>query len=223
MAAANKPARDYLGLAEDPRGTKLVEMLEKLGVSKLGETVMQLLEDGEGAFEDVELPLGDKARRLRVSAQLLRSGEADAADGEESVGCVILFREVSHEPLRRRFDEIVTAVGQEEEELRPRLELALGEIAELAATVHASEIRSPSLSELGEKLSRTQTAMQSWLDADDVLAREEYPDAQLLLDRMRVASKRWPYADALPNRVIELSQRIEAYYESGENPGTRVL
>jgi hypothetical protein len=79
------------------------------------------------------------------------------------------------------------------------------------------------MAELTERVSRTQTAVQSWLDVDDLLVRESYPDAQLLLDRMRLASQRWPAAEELPSRVRELGERVEAYYESGENPGKRVL
>jgi hypothetical protein len=43
------------------------------------------------------------------------------------------------------------------------------------------------------------------------------------MDRMRVASQRWPYVDELPARVRELNGRVEAYYESGENLGKRIL
>ncbi len=79
------------------------------------------------------------------------------------------------------------------------------------------------MAELNERVSRTQTAIQNWLDVEDVIARQEYPDAQILLDRMRVASQRWPDADSLPSRVLQLHQAVETYYESGENPRKRVL
>jgi hypothetical protein len=58
---------------------------------------------------------------------------------------------------------------------------------------------------------------------DDALAREDYPDAQLLQDRMRVGLARWPLPDQVPPRVSELAKRVEEYYESGENPKQRVL
>ena len=70
---------------------------------------------------------------------------------------------------------------------------------------------------------RNLAAVQNWLDVDDLLAAEAYPDAQLLLDRMRVASRRWPRADELPARVVEMARVVDTYYESGENPGKRVL
>ena len=84
-------------------------------------------------------------------------------------------------------------------------------------------VSSPRIAELEERVSRTQTAILNWLDVDDVISREEYPDAQLLLDRMRVASQRWPVADSLPSQVVDLHQAVENYYESGENPRKRVL
>ena len=55
--------------------------------------------------------------------------------------------------------------------------------------------------ELAERISRTRTAIENWLAVDDALAREDFPDAQLLQDRMRVASARWPLGDELPARV----------------------
>ena len=64
------------------------------------------------------------------------------------------------------------------------------------------------MAELTERVSRTQTAIQNWLDVDDVIAREDYPDAQLLLDRMRCATNSaGPDADELPGRVQSSSPR----------------
>ena len=79
------------------------------------------------------------------------------------------------------------------------------------------------MAELAERSERAQTAIQSWLDVDDLLAASDYPDAQLLRDRMSVALRRWPSGDALPRRVQQLAERVEAYYESGENTRERVL
>ena len=128
-----------------------------------------------------------------------------------------------HEPLRRSFEEIIVRLSNEAESLREPLTKALGDLKHLANGVGTSGIASPSMSELGERVSRSRTAIQNWLDVDDTLARQEYPDAQTLLDRMRVASQRWPNADALPIRVNALAERVEAYYESGENPREWVL
>ena len=60
-------------------------------------------------------------------------------------------------------------------------------------------------------------------DVDEALAQEDFPDVQLLQDRMRVALTRWPLADEIPERVRELAHRVEEYYESGENPKEPIL
>ena len=72
------------------------------------------------------------------------------------------------------------------------------------------------MKELADRISRTRTSIENWLAVDDALAREEFPDAQVLQDRMRVASARWPLGDELPARVADLARRVADYYESGE-------
>lgn len=217
VRAANRPALEYLHLEEDPRGIPMRTIFAGEGLGEIGEAVERLLADGSGSFEELDLRVGDATRRLRVNAQQLADAEGAA------LGSVTLFREVSHEPLRRRFDEIVVDVSHHEGELRPRLEQALREVAQLGEAVRATGIGSPSMAELSERASRAQTAIQSWLDVDDTLAREDYPDAQALQDRMRVASNRWPRGVPLPARVGDLGRRVEAYYESGENSKQRAL
>lgn len=212
VRAANRPAREHLDLGEDPRGTSMGSVLEKLGMETLGDTVMRLLDESEAAYEDVQTTAGGRPIRLRISAQRL-----------EEVGSVVLFKEISHEPLRRRFEEILVGIAQADGELRPGLEAAIEDLGELADKARQLGVSSPRMAELNECVSRTQTAMQNWLDVDDVIAGEEYPDAQILLDRMRVASQRWPDADGLPGRVLQLQKTVEAYYESGENPRKRAL
>jgi hypothetical protein len=217
IQAANQPARSYLHLDSDPRGTPLLELLGGMGLGDLGETVGRLITDSGGSFEDIELNLSGGSRSLRLSAQTLSEGDSGA------LGRVILFKEISHEPLRRAFDEIVATVSGNEGEVRSPLEEALGRMRDLAEEVGASGISSPGMAELLERVSRGQTAMQSWLDVDDELAREDYPDAQLLIDRMRLAGQRWPRTHELPPRVTELLARVDSYYESGENSKQRVL
>ncbi len=212
VRAANQPAREYLGLPEDPSGTQLVEILEALGIEGLCDTVMRLFDEGEGAFEEVQIG-GERPLQLRISAQRL----------DAQLGSVIVLREVSHEPLRRRFEEIVTRLAEADGELRGDLEEALPQLSQVADGAGQLGVSSPRMAELQERVSRTQTAIQSWLDVDDLVAREEYPDAQLLLDRMHVASRRWPLPDTVPGRVAELQQLVDTYYESGENPRRRVL
>ena len=108
-------------------------------------------------------------------------------------------------------------------ELRERLEKARDQLRALAAEAQESRIDSPGMGELVERISRTRTAIENWLDVDEALAREDFPDAQLLQDRMRVAMTRWPLPDEMPDRVRALARRVEEYYESGENPKQRVL
>ena len=55
------------------------------------------------------------------------------------------------------------------------------------------------------------------------MARESYPDARRLVERMRVAQARWPLPEQLPDRVRKLSDNVERYYETGETPGKPVL
>ena len=136
---------------------------------------------------------------------------------------MILAREISHEPLRRRFDEILEGlVGAGDAALRERLDQAQHEISGLVREVGDAGVASPGRVELRDRATRTLTAIEYWLAVDDALAREAFPDAQPLLDRMRLANQRWPQ-ERLPDRVQELARRVESYYESGENPKQPVL
>ena len=217
VQAVNRPARAYLDIREDPVGRSLEEILPRCGPAEIGEVVKKLNQDKEHTFEDLDLRAEGRGHRIRVSVQQLFGPNGD------TLGRVLLFKEVSHEPLRRRFEEIVASVDQSEDGVREHLEQALEEMKELDDEVRSSGIASPSMAELAERVSRSRTAIESWLDVDDVMSREEYPDAQLLVDRMRLASQRWPRPDELPPRVVELARRVESYYESGENPRQRVL
>jgi CheY-like chemotaxis protein len=220
IRAANRPVRAYLDLSSELNGNLLSEVLAGTTHGALVEALKRLTDDPQIGFEDHDLSQNGKGKghRVRVSAQPL----ADPAG--ESLGRVVLFKEISHEPHRRRFDEILGVLDQSGDgSLREPLERALTSLADFAGEVGASGVSSPSMAELAERVSRTQTAMQNWLDVDDAIARDDYPDAQGLLDRMRVANSRWPRAGELPQRVQDLASRVEAYYESGENDRQRVL
>jgi hypothetical protein len=161
--------------------------------------------------------VAERAHRLRVAVHNLSD------PSRETFGRVVLFREISHEPLRRRFDEIVNGVARCSENLRPVLEdsrTALRSLADEAGSLHMD---TSGLGELGERITRTVTAIENWLDVDDALAGESYPDAQLLQDRMRIATARWPAPDRVPGKVRELARGVADYYESGENPKKRLL
>jgi CheY-like chemotaxis protein len=217
IQAANKPAREYLKINADPIGIGIGEILVQQGLESIGEAVRTVSEEKDGSFEDLEVRVDGTAHRLRISAQVLRDHEG------ERLGRVLLFKEISHEPLRRTFDEIVVAVGQQEGSLRGLLLRTFDDLAALGARVSSSGIASPNMAQLKERVTWAQTAIQSWLEVDDMLNREDYPDAQLLIDRMRLANKRWPQTEELPERVKLLVARVESYYESGENPKQRVL
>lgn len=216
VRAANRPGREYLGLRGDPRGRTIDETLGGESLGELREIAARLGEGDGTAYEELELTRGDVSLRLRLAVRTIRQEE-------QPIGRVLLLREISHEPLRRRFEELLNDLKSETGALRPRLEKAQHELAECAAQVKRVGIDSPGMAELAERISRTQTALENWLAVDDALVREGYPDARLLLERMRVAASRWPLPEELPERVRALARRVETYYQTGENPGQPVL
>ena len=213
VRAANRLAREYLGLASDARGRSLEAALAP-AVRAVVLPALSLGSDA-GGYHELDLPVG-RGVRLRVHAREL------ARPGGGPLGRVILAREISHEPMRRKLDGIVEGlVNTGDSALRARLAAAEQELAALVRELGAG-VTSPGRAELRDRASRTQTAIEYWLAVDDALAREAFPDAQPLLDRMRLAIQRWPQP-RLPERVRELAQRVESYYESGENPKQPVL
>jgi PAS domain-containing protein len=215
VRAANRLAREYLGLPSDARGRPLEEVLAPEIRERVG-AVAATLESEAGCYQEMDLPVG-KGVRLRVHARTL------AASGGGTLGRVILAREISHEPLRRRFDELLNGlVAAGEGALRELLASTQREITKLVRDAGTEGVASPGRTELRDRATRTLTAIEYWLAVDDTLAREAFPDAQPLLDRMRLANQRWPQ-ERLPERVRELARRVESYYESGENPKQPVL
>jgi CheY-like chemotaxis protein len=217
VRAANKPARDWLGLQRDPRGRGLKEVLDAANLEPLRDAALRISSDEEVNYQEVDLGRDARRVRLRVAVQALKDPRS------RDLGRVILAREISHEPLRRRFDELVAAIVGSVGEVRGVLEGSLVELRALRDEVSGSTIESPGMVELTDRISRSMTAIEYWLEVDDSLAREEYPEAQLLLDRTRIAMSRWPLPDQLPARVRDLARRVESYYESGENSKQRTL
>jgi FixJ family two-component response regulator len=213
----NRPARSYLGLSGDPRGQGLEAVLGGRGLDALASLAQRAVQHGETGLEEIELTPGDRNLRLRVRRQKLID-----RDGSE-IGGVLLLREISHEPLRRRFEEVLESVRRDGAGSRASLERAQEELRTLARQAGGSQVESPGMAELADRVSRTVTALEHWLAVDQSLASEEFPDAQVLLERMRLASSRWPDPSGIPERVRELARRVEAYYESGENPRQRTL
>lgn len=214
---ANRLARDYLGLGRDPHGRPLAQILEERGLGDLGAAALRLAADPERRTEELDVHVAGCPLRLRVSVQTLD----DPEDGE--LGRVLLMREISHEPARRRVDELVAEISSEDGPLRERIGKTVAELRSFAEAGGESRVASPGMADLAERTSRTLTALESWLAVDDALALEDYPDAQLLLDRMRIAAARWPLPDRIPARVAQLARSVEVYYESGENRKERIL
>jgi CheY-like chemotaxis protein len=212
IQAVNRPVREYLGIAEDLHGRPLADLFQKESLAEFRNAVTDVGSD-EVTYFDVD---ADR-HRFRVTRRSL-SSESGA-----SIGFVVLFREVSHEPLQRRFNELLSDLVAAGDGLRGVLENACEKLRALADEVRASSIQSLGMSELAERISRTRTALDHWLEVDDAMARADFPDAHLLQDRMRIAMSRWPLHDEVPARVLELARRVEDYYESGEKPGQRVL
>ena len=212
IQAVNRPVQDFLGLGEDLRGQPLSEHLAARGLDVIGGAAMEAAGAGDGHYFEVEL----SDQRFRVTSRGL-TGDDGAAFGR-----VILVREVSHEPLRSRFDDLVKGVERCEDGLRAEIERALSELGSLESEVKASPIRSGGMAELADRISRTRTALQHWLDVDAAMANEDFPDARSLQDRIRIASARWPRS-VLPERLAALGQAVEDYYESGEKAKAPIL
>jgi FixJ family two-component response regulator len=219
IQAASRPVRDYLALPRVIRGRPLSEVLAAHGLDAVAAAALNISSDADGdlLYDEVETRNGDQVYRLRVTTRGL------VAESGETIGRMLQLREISHEPLRRSFDEIVWGIVETEGDLRDSLEAALEQLRGLGEQMASSPVDSPGMSELSDRLSRTLTATQNWLDVDDAVAGEDFPDAQLLQDRMRVALARWPLGDEVPGRVRELLKRVEHYSESGENLKQRVL
>jgi len=215
VRAANRPVRKYLVLRTDPIGRALADVLGDSSLAELRDAAIRLGGTDGTPFEELELTIDGVSLRLRVAVRPIRS-EA------QQIGSVLVLREISHEPLRRAFEDVLQESKSEAGTLRPRLEKAQQQLAECAARVKRS-VESAGMAELGERISRTQTAIEYWLAVDEALVREGYPDARLLVERMRIAMSRWPLPEEVPDRVRELARRVESYYQTGENPGQPIL
>ncbi len=217
IRATNHPARQYLKIDDDPVGMSIGELFVRQGLEDISQALADTSEDEGGVFEGLEVMMSGAAQRLRISGRPLEGREGG------QLGRVIFFKEISHEPLRGRFEEIVTGLSDHDGSLREPIQNTLGELSKLGGEVSGSGITSPSMSLLAERITRIQTAISSWLEIDDLMCREDFPDAQMLIERMRLANERWPTSTPVPGRVTTLGKRIESYYESGENPKQRVL
>ena len=220
VRAVNHPAKAFIGIEGDIVGQTIGSVMEREHLEELSERVKTLADEAGGTFEELDIGVG-AGHRIRVSVQSLLN------EDEIPLGRVILFKEISHEPLTRDLEEIVGRLAEtkasEPGPLRDALEKALVDLASLGGRVSGAGVESANMSELRERVSRTQTAIGNWLDVDDTMAGDAYPDAQMLRDRLSVAAQRWPRSESLPEGVVALSRAVESYYESGENPRQRIL
>ena len=82
------------------RGKRIDEVFDSEHLVELGQRVRALGAESGGSFEEIDLSVG-AGHRVRVSSQALQNDQGNA------IGRVILFMEISHEPLTREFEKIV--------------------------------------------------------------------------------------------------------------------
>ncbi|MGY8737932.1 MAG: response regulator [bacterium] len=220
VRAVNQPAKAFIGLESDIQGQSIDDILGKEHLKELADRVRALAEESGGSFEEVDIGIGP-GHRLRISNQAL------ADSNGETMGRVIMFKEISHEPLTRDLEELIGRVSQTKSPasgaLREVLETTLLDLARLGDRVSGVGVESANMSELKERVSRIRTAIGNWLDVDDALVGDAYPDAQMLRDRLNIAGQRWPSSEPMPDGLVGLSKAVEDYYETGENPRQRIL
>jgi CheY-like chemotaxis protein len=213
VQAINRPVREYLGLGDDVRGRRFSDLLTLPGIERIEQAVREAEREEGVAYCDVDV----ESHRFRVTARSL------ADDSGRRLGRVLLFKEISHEPLQRRFSELLGDVVTEQGGLRPLLESGREKLRLLAEEIRRSSVQSAGMSELAERVSRTRTAFDNWLEVDDAMSRQGFPDPHVLRERMRISFARWPLRDELPARVRDLARRVEEYYETGEKASAPVL
>ena len=139
VRAVNQPARAFIGLSEDVRGKRIDEVFDSEHLVELGQRVRALGAESGGSFEEIDLSVG-AGHRVRVSSQALQNDQGNA------IGRVILFMEISHEPLTREFEKIVgrlsAAKADGPGETREELELSLIHISEPTRPTRASRMPS---------------------------------------------------------------------------------
>ena len=213
VQAVNRPINEFFGLSDDLRGQPLATLLADKGLDAIVAAAAESAEDSGVQYFEAEAA----SQRFRVTSRNL------ASEGGEPFGRVILVREISHEPLRGRFDDLLKSVETAEGSLRVELERVQRELFLLGGELESSKIQSGGMTELSERISRARTALQHWLDVDAAMACEDFPDAQVLQDRMRIAGARWPRSGKLPPGIARLAEALADYYESGEKTKQPIL
>ena len=216
VRAANRAARDYLGLGKDPRGQTLAGVLGAPGLEGVASARRASATSAGAGSEEIELARGGKKHRLRVRCRrspttaARRSGAWSSRARCRTSRCAGASRSrwrASRAPPTR-----CASAAQ-----------AQGDLRKLAGEAGGSDVGSPAMAELAERASRAATAIDHWLAVDDVLAARTIPTRSSCASACASRASRWPFADRLPARVAELARRVEAYYESGENTKQPVL
>ena len=175
VRAANRPVRKYLGLRSGPAraGARGRARATRRSPSSR-EAAARLGADGRHALRRARAPIDGVSLRLRVAVRPIRSD--GAADRPRDPAARDLARAAAA-PLRgaccRR------SVARDGFAAAAAREGAAAARARCAAR-SSDRRRIAGMAELGERISRTQTAIEYWLAVDDALVREDYPDAQLL-------------------------------------------
>jgi CheY-like chemotaxis protein len=118
IQAANRPAREFLGLQGDLRDRTLTDVLEAHGLTAVGAAAARIAADDSVSYEDVELSMGGQPHRFRIVCHIFTDESGD------DYGRVILAREISHERLRSLFDDIVGRLVEIDGDLLVELEQA---------------------------------------------------------------------------------------------------
>ena len=171
VRAINRRSREYLGLGDgDVRGQRLEDVLPSQIHARVTAALAVVRETERHNYEEIELPVAGGVK-LRISMHTLTHEGAE-------MGQVILAKEISHEPLRRRFEELVEGLLlTSEEKLRARLVEMQTRLQALSNESRQAGVASPGMGELRDRVSRALTALEYWLAVDDALAGEDFPDA----------------------------------------------
>ena len=179
-----------------------------------------LAAESGGSFEEVDLRVG-AGHRIRVSNQAL------VDDAGQPMGRVVLFKEISHEPLTRDFESIVGRLSAFDSEavgaLRSELENALAALSaarragegganRVGQHVRARRARVPHAHRDRELARRRRRAVGRGVPGRPAPARP-HEDRRAALAPFRPA----------PKGIARLARKVEDYYESGENARDRIL
>ena len=167
VRAVNKPATAFIGLDEDVRGRSIDSVLARNHLTDLGRTVRALAEEAGGSFEEVDLRVG-AGHRIRVSNQAL------VDEAGQLMGRVVLFKEISHEPLTREFEAIVGQLSAFDSDAVGhcgRTRNALAALTTLGERVKAARIESANMTEARRDASRARAPQSRTGSTSTTLSR----------------------------------------------------